>query len=142
MSALLKLFFFSKVVLLTQTSLSVDAGIPHELLLDDPISAITSGAGVVIDVTEEVGLLGGEDVLQIRSLIKKRFPPGAIEIVLRGDDVKLDIPYTGLTIVGNDYAAIKISDTSIPIGVEFDKLVLKSTTDLRSITVYWRNFKK
>ena len=135
------ILFFSKTVLLTPDYVVIDGGASgYELELKEPISAITAGASIQVDVSEMVLRGSGNDLLQVRRKISEMFPLGSIEATIEGAANSIRLTYTGHTAVNNDSARLLLTADSVPTGVEFHKLSVMTDVDLTRVKVYWRNY--
>jgi hypothetical protein len=136
MKEILTILIFSSSLL--RTPKPIDIGNEWvELIPKKPITAITGGGTLYLDVTNMIGKLHDARALDTK------FPIGAIEAEL--------IPENGPTMKLNNGSAysynqdnvrvIMLPTTEMPINVKFKKIKLRSGTALRAITVTWSNCK-
>lgn len=135
--------FLSNIVLLTPEP--IDLFGETVLNLTGPLKAITSGAGIEIDVSSIVHeeKLWDEDILGLRENLNKRFPVGTVRAILHTKN--------GRVIELNDghYAHSKhkvwlllSASQGVPTGIEFDKVVIiTNKVTLKGVKVLWRNYK-
>lgn len=135
--------FFSKTILLTPNDIDLKSGIDYVRTLEEPISAITQGASVQIDVSKMIPTKENIGIVERRSLAKEVFPDGVvIEAKLTGKNGEVSLQYEGNVIVGNNMVRLKLSNVHIPTSVEYDKISLRSSVKLDKVRVYWKNYSK
>ncbi len=136
------ILFFSKTTLLTPEY--VDVGISpdrYELTLNKPISAITRGAGIEIDVSKTILADGASSILQIREEVAASFPKGSITATLIGKGGEIQLTYQGNSMIGANSVRLDLSNVGIPTNQKFERLVLVTEVELASVKIYWRNYK-
>ncbi len=137
------ILFFSKTVLLTPNFVDISGNMgEYELYLDEPISAITQGASIQVDVWEMLSVNDDKDVIQIRDAISNRFPDGSIEGTLFGDDKEVRVLFRGGVLVSKDSARLVLSSDKMPTSVDFSKVFVRSSIELERVRIYWKNYKK
>jgi len=134
MKTLLLILFFGKSVLLTSAPVDLTEKWT-ELTPKKPISAITGGAAIYVDVTQDTGyvpITGGLD---------KIIPNHTITAEL--------IPETGKAIVitntasahSNKEVALILTPESgpMPTGIKFKKVRIRSSRPIKRASVTWKN---
>lgn len=140
MKTLFLILLFSKVVLLTPEPITVNG--KYELVLKDPIEAITSGAGIQIDVSSQISW-DGDDILDFRKQLSEKYPPGTItaELVSTSGE-RVVLTYTGYTAFNDESARLLLNaEPGMPINVEFDKLIVQTSIELEAIKIFWKNYR-
>lgn len=136
----IRILLFGTTTLLTPQSIDiVDGGIA--LHLEKPISAVTSGAALYIDVSS---MLPSEvnDVLEARRWVDKTFSKGVVSAELLGSsgEDKLKLTYQGSSSWSKGSVYLMLTARSVVLlGVEYDQLTLKTDTDLYAVRVKWKN---
>lgn len=142
MKELFLILFFSKTVLLTP----VPVNISGEVVIrpEKPLEAITSGASLDIDVTDFIGRIKINEagIFEIREIIKKKIPEGSVTATLHGTQgEKILLSKSGVS-KAKDVARLSLyADSGIPTNMAFNKITITSSTELRGVQVYWKNFK-
>ena len=141
MKELFLIVFFGKVILLTPNPIDIDRSI--ELFLDKPITAITSGASILIDISSMVSDKERESARNSDKELIAMFPPESIVAKLIGnDDYEVMLKFNGGFQVGNDTIELILhAESGIPAGIEFNKVHIQSTIELSSVKVFWKNYK-
>ncbi|WP_044616175.1 hypothetical protein [Gynuella sunshinyii] len=135
----LRILFLSKITLLTPSPINVN----HEmdLYLDKPISAITEGAHIELDVSSWYQGKD-EDLAYLTRDILTKISSGSIKISLENThhDAVTTLVFTdGLSWGGGNNIRLLVNAEYIPIGTEFNHLHIESKVELDSILVYWKN---
>lgn len=137
------LLFFSKAVMLT----------PNPITLEDqtiltpkkPISAITAGANLQIDITDFISKynLDSRDIIEYRKGIKNILSSSNLEAVLRAKK-KPDVRLVDLGIsLSEDQVWVTLSsDAGVPVDVEFSSVVIKTDAKIENAKVLWKNASK
>lgn len=137
----LRILFFAKTILLTPEPITLfgDA----ELRPTDPLTAITSGAGIEIDVTSMLARKQAEGIVEFRSRALEAFPPGSIEARLSGKGTAdVVLRYEGNVIVADNAVVLGLSaNPGVPTDAAYDRVALKTTVKLDAVRVSWRNAK-
>ncbi len=137
------ILFFSKMVLLTPSYVDINHGVDgYTVILQEPISAITPGASIQIDVTEMLDPFGKGDLFKIRSAISDLFKEGSIKVTLGEGSEAIRLVYEGGSLIGDDSVFLALSGENIPTGVDFNKLIIKTEIQLKRVKIYWKNYKK
>jgi len=136
---LIKVMIWGGTTLLTPEPIDVHLDIAR-ITLKKPISAITAGASIKIDITKYIKATG---VVASLKEIDENFPDNCISIKLISTDqepVVLSKQYGG---AGNDSAAVYLaSQSGIPTGLKFHAIEISSCKLLESINIEWINFSK
>lgn len=136
------ILFFSKTLLLTPDPVTISKEMGFHP--SEPLSAITTGASIIIDVTNMLPNvnIGSSGIVESRRLIRERIPPRNIRARLIAEDeteVILSVFGTSLT---HDSAWVTLSSrTGVPTDLEFKKVIIESATELNDVVVYWRNYR-
>ncbi len=131
------ILFFGKVVLLTPNPVTVDDHI--DLDLDDPIVAVTTGAGLEIDVSSMIVVT---DILATRRALRSRFPEDCLRATLFSSDSQVVLSRMG-SLISDDSALISLSsDSGVPLKTEFSRIELDSCVRMTDVEIYWKNYKK
>jgi hypothetical protein len=136
------ILFFGKTILLTP----VPVDIVDEFTVDcskKPLEAITSGAGIDIDVSELSGYMKMKEVgiLEMEKRLKEKIPDGSVRAVLYGSKgQRIVLNESGFGFSNNGAWLVLRSDTKIPTTVTFDKVTITSRSKLSGVKIYWRNY--
>jgi hypothetical protein len=135
----LKILFFSKTVLLTPYPIDLAGSL--EISLENPLTAITARPSIEIDVLRWVSLSEEMDIFDIREMVKEKIPPGSVYAKMMGEE-EIVLSYTGYVSVGKNDVRIQLfSDEKFPTNKKFERLVIHSEIEMKSVSVYWKNFK-
>ena len=136
----LRILFFAKTVLLTPQPVTLLGDM--ELRPQEPLTAITSGAGIEIDVTSMLARRQDEGIVDLRRRVVEAFPRGRIEARLLGKGPEVLLRYEGGVAVSDDAIVLGlVAEGGIPTDAEFDRVILKTAVKLESVRVSWRNAK-
>jgi hypothetical protein len=136
----LRILFFAKTILLTPQPVTLLGEM--ELRPHEPLSAVTSGAGIEIDVSSMLTRREGEGIVELRRRVTDVFPPRAIEARLQGKGVEVVLRYDGGVAVADDAIVLGLAAAEgVPVETEFDRVMLKTAVKLDSVRVSWRNAK-
>ena len=138
----LQILFFAKSVLLTPEPIDIKGEI--SLQLAEPVSALTSGAHVRIDVTRNIpSSVDLPNVVAVLDYLAERFPDGSVTATLMtvaGERVILE-RVSGST--SGERAEVVISSPSgVQTDIDFSEVKVATTTPLRAVTVTWQNHAK
>jgi hypothetical protein len=137
------ILFLSKTVLLTSEFVDISSSDSSYVLnLQEPISAITSGASIQIDVTEMLSKSIDRDIIKTRKNIANMFSGGSIEAILSNATVDINLKYEGGNLISNDSIKLALYAENIPTDTDFNVVTLKSSVNLERVKVYWKNYKK
>lgn len=136
------ILLFGKTFLLT--NVPVDIQDTFFISLERPISAITSGANIQVDITSMLKYEPENGIADLSSKIEKLFPPHSIKATLfsrKGEEAIL----TNSKAFGFNDTRVLIplySDIGVPKDIEFIKVQISSEKILRGVKIYWKNHKK
>lgn len=138
MIGLLIAILFGRTELLTPAP--VDIAHSYEFVLIRPISALANDAALQIDVSSVISPAAGP--FQVPALVLQRYPRGTITAILSqssGNEV-VGLKFSGGVILLRDSVMILLKpDMKLPIGVEFDRLVVSTEYALPKVKIYWNN---
>lgn len=108
-----------------------------------PISAITSGASIEIDVSNIIKLSQKDDINEFRSKVKKLFPPHSIEArLVQKDGKESTLSYGGNFLINKENTRLSLySEKGVPTNKEFSKVIITSKIRIKDVKVYWKNYK-
>jgi hypothetical protein len=137
------ILLFGKTVLLTPAPIDLFGDV--QLGPEKPLSAITDGAIIEIDVSSMIKIRAQEGLLDFVARVKRDFPAGTIEAKLisaNGQIVRLR--NTDSFAMGKDRVMLDLSAEGgvVPTDVKFDKVIVSSSIRLKSVKVMWRNYTK
>jgi len=142
MKTFLLILFFSKTVPLTTEPVTITGEV--ELLQDEPISAITSGASIKIDITKMLpdANIKSSGFIEAQRLIEERIPFRSTRArLISKDGSEILLSDYGISL-SNDSAWYSLSSrTGVPTDLEFTKVIIESSVELTDVTIYWRNYK-
>lgn len=134
-----RILFFAKTVLLTPDPINVLGDI--DLRPSEPLTAITTGASIEIDVSSMIKKPQQEGIVEFRRRVAEAFPPGSINAKLLGkDNRQVTLWYDGGVAFAKDAIFLGLyAGDGVPIDAEFDRVKLTSRVQLKSVRVSWRN---
>jgi hypothetical protein len=133
--------FFSKTILLTPNPITIYEG-ATQLDLIEPISAITEGAGLFIDVDSMLAMKERSNIIKTRNKIGELFPEGFITVTLSNASGDIQIlRYDGSAMVNRDKAYLGLYG-KVPLDTEWTSITINSKMELRDISIIWKNHKK
>jgi hypothetical protein len=138
----IRLILFSKTVLLTPVPIDLTGEV--ELVPTKPLTAITPGAALEIDVSSTISRRREiEGILEFDKRLAGEFPDGSIQAILTDTSAKeVLLSFTGKhAYAGESVFLILNADGDVPTESEFTKVVIKTEREIHSVLVYWRNFK-
>ncbi len=151
MKALLAAIFLSKVILLTPQSIDISNNW-HTVQLKKPVVAVDSGASLMIEIVLSEERL---NVVKPHGSVFKRlaqmFPRGTFQAKLVNDEGDVvffkDHSYSvnNFRLSEGDLvrAVLKSTDSAgTPVGVEYDRVKVRSGINIDSVMVYWENYGK
>ena len=131
------MLFFAKSILLTPGGVDLT----HEwlqILLDEPLEAITSGAAIYVDVTKHVDADISIDELD------DTFPPGTIKVRLvreASQDTLLENNSAYTFEEGKVYLNLDAAD-GVPTDKGFTEMYIQSSKPLGGVSLVWTNYRK
>lgn len=143
MKEFLLILFFAKELLLTPVPVSFNGSLI--VVPEKPVSAITKGATLQIDVTQMVPVgSGGLFRYWETGEFKRQFPPGALSASLVEVNGRTTVlHYEGQAAISKDRLWLVLgNDKTVPTGVQFVKISIFSEIPLENVKIYWRNYAK
>ena len=138
----LQILFFAKSLLLTPEPVDIEGEVT--LQLAEPISAITSGAHVRIDVTGSIpSSVDLSNVVAVLDYLAERYPDGSVTatLITRSGEQAILERVSGST--GGERVELIVSSSSgTETDVDFSEMKIVTTTPLRGVTVTWQNHAK
>ena len=112
--------------------------------LPEPVSAITSGAHVRIDVTRSLpSNIDTSNVIAVLDYLKAKYPDGSVTATLVTESGQTTILDRVGGSAGGEVAELTLWTLSgVETGVDFSELKIETTTRLEGATVLWQNHKK
>lgn len=136
-----RVLFFAKTILLTPEPITLLGDVEIRPTL--PLTAITAGASIEIDVSSMMTKHQKEGIVEFRRRVTEAFPSGSINAKLFGkDNREVILSYDGGVAYTDKavYLGLYAHD-GVPTGVEFNRVKLTSRVQLNSVKVSWRNAK-
>ena len=127
-----KLIFFLKTILLTPSPIDI-SNEWVSIKPSEPLEAIIGGTAIHIDITQFVKPFQLDEVL-------KKFPNVSIEgklILQNGKEVLLISK--GISHGNNTVRLIVSGVSSVPTDTKFVEVKLKSKSNIKSSSIYWKN---
>lgn len=130
------ILFLSKIVLLTPQPIFLGTQW-REVKLAEPLSAVTRGAVMFVDVTNVPGATRDFRV------IDQMFPAGTVEAELfeKGGG-SIVLRSSGGAALSKSAIELLVYNTATPVGVEFTRLRVRSNRDLKNVQIRWQNYSK
>ena len=135
----LKILFYAKSILLTPQVIDIDGELSIDL--NPPVSAITKGAAVVIDVSsisDEIGTKG-LGIKKSREFLNKLLPKGSVFAKLQNKNDTVVLDRMAFALGNSDAKLILSAENGVPTGVDFNTLDIVSNVPLERVTVTWKN---
>ena len=142
MKTFLLILFFSKTIPLTTEPVTIIS----EMTIhpDEPLSAITKGASVKIDISKMLpnANVKSSGILEAQALIEERIPYRSTRArLITEDDTEITLSDYGIAL-SNDGAWYSLSARNgVPTDLEFTKVIIESSVELHDVQVFWRNYK-
>ncbi len=142
MTTFFLLLFFSKNTLLTNIPVTIkDASL--NINIEKPISAITDGASLLIDVSSMIDDIKNKSILQLRKDVENLFDNFILTAELIGESNKVSLSYSGHSMIGNGQIFLALdSDKKLSELGEWSKVVVSSSKALTNVNLYWKNYSK
>jgi hypothetical protein len=136
------ILFFAESVLLTPQPVDIEGEVT--LQLAEPVSAITSGANVRIDVTGNiVDTVDLSNAVAVLDYLAQRYPDGSVTATLTTDRGEKTILERVSGSTSGEKAELVVSSSSgVQTDIDFSELRIASTKPLRAVTVTWQNHAK
>lgn len=137
----IKILIFSKTVLLTTNPVAFVG--EYEIHPEQPVTAITSGASLQIDLSDHASGISIREkgILEARKLLRELVPEGGVEAMLYGEENSVLLDDTNFSLSNDGATLILSSKEGVPVDVEFQTIRISSRIELRNIEIYWKNFK-
>lgn len=141
MKELFLILFLGKSVLLTPTPVTLENKVT--LIPKEPISAVTAGVSLEIDVSNIVKTSKEEGIIEFRERVKKLFPPHTIKASLvQKNGKEITLFYTGGHLFNDKSTRLALhSQSKVPTDKKFIKVIIKSKIKMEDVMVYWKNYK-
>ena len=142
MKALFLILFFGKSVVLTPEPIDIVGEVTFQL--PEPVSAITRGAHVRIDVTRSLpSNIDTDDVIAVLDYLRDEFPDGSVTATLVTESGQMTILDRVGGSTGGEVAELTLwSLSGVDTGVDFSELKIETTIRLEGVTVLWQNYTK
>lgn len=136
------ILFFAESVLLTPEPVDIEGEVT--LQLAEPVSAITSGANVRIDVTGNIAdTVDLSNAVAVLDYLAEQYPDGSVTATLMTDNGNRALLERVSGSTSGEKAELVVSSSSgVQTGVDFSEVEIASTTPLRAVTVTWQNHAK
>lgn len=137
------ILLFGSFVSLSDQPMNLTAG-THDVPLKKPLSAITSGAALYIDVTSMVP----KDELTIegsRRWVERSVEPGCLKAALQTNgETTVPLEFRGGFSSAPDslHLILPGPGSSVPVRQEFNKLTVSNCMPLWQVRLYWANYRK
>jgi hypothetical protein len=135
---------FILAFLLGHTSLLTPAPVDirgsQEINLTKPISAVTDGATLQIDVSSVVSPKLGP--FRVPASVLEAFPKGSITATLSQThgSASVKMVYSGdVMLLSNEVRILLPPKTSIATRVKFDRITITTSKQLPAVKIYWNN---
>jgi len=136
MKNLFLIIFFGKLILLTNSPISINTSW-HDVYFSEPVNAITSGASILIDVSK---LIPPENGL---AALRGQFPTGTVEAILYTDSGKeLLLAHKGYYWSKKECMLALYRQGGMPTDLKFTRLKIKSSIPLNNVKVLWKNYQQ
>jgi|GEM_PF-6783849 len=135
------LLFFSKTVLLTPELTSIPQQQSIQIPLEGPISAISAGASIQVDVTHIIAPTTEEDSNELRRRAEDALYGLQINATLSNELTEASLEYHSALMVRKGEVRLLLSaEDGVPLNVDFDTLEITSNMQLDNVRVYWKNY--
>ena len=137
------ILLFGSFVSLSDQPMNVAAG-AHDVPLKKPLSAITSGAALYIDVTSMVP----KDEMTIdgsRRWVERNVAPGCLKAALQTEGATtVTVEFRGgfSSAPASLHLILSGPGFAVPVRQEFKKLTVSTCMPLRQIRLYWASYRK
>ena len=141
MKELFLALFFSKIVLLTEQP--IDLVGTTELKLGSPVSAISSGASIEIEISQllDEKIVRDIDIRSIGLAVSEMFPSGAVRAELIHSEGTTSLTHTGGEIVAEGSVRLRLHGV-VPLSTEFGSISIMTNAPIPQALVYWKNYRK
>lgn len=137
----IKILVFSKTVLLTPNSVTFVGD--YEIQPREPVTAITTGASLQIDISSlSSGISVSErGIIEARESLRDLIPEGSVKAVLYGEEESVLLNDAHFLLSNNGAMIVLSASTGVPVNVEFREIKVSSKLELRNVEIYWKNYK-
>lgn len=136
MKNLFLIMFFGKLILLTNSPISINANWTY-VNFNKPVTAITSGAGILVDVSKLIPPENGLEAL------RGQFPTGTVEAVLYTSSGKeLPLVHKGYYWSKNECMLALYHQGGMPKDLQFTHLKIRASVPLNNVKVLWKNYQQ
>jgi hypothetical protein len=136
------ILFLAKSIAITTEPIDIVNSV--SLILAEPVSAITSGENLLIDVTSSlVGTIYFSNIVWFLEYLKTQYPNGSVKAILTtstGQSVILDNVSGSAN--GENAELVISSSSGLQTGIEFSELKIESSKKLLGVSVTWQNHSK
>lgn len=144
MRELIIAILFAKEIMLTPFPVTILKSV--DIVPIYPVSAISHGAGLRIDVTSMLSDSEKKDLFYywLNSKFEKKFPRHSISARLIQDNGKVTfLDYDGQAAITNHKILLIVDNPSnVPTGVKFTRITVRTDIPLDRVAVYWKNYSK
>ena len=136
------ILFLGNSLALTPTPIDIVDEVTLEL--GAPVSAVTSGAHLRIDVARSVpSSIEPDAVVDVLDYLAGQFPAGSVTATLTTDTGEAQIlDKVGGSSDGKTAELTISSSTGVPTGIDYSELTIVTAVPLEGVTVTWQNYKK
>lgn len=141
---LIKIFLFSNAVWLSAGPMSVTPTSPAAFSKTE-ISAINSGAHLLVDVTEMMPADARVSLTSAREWVQENIPEGSVSATLQCPecDGRVELAYQGQNSWDGSSMSISLDHVDkMPVGNDFTGVTVRSTIPLRKVRIQWVNYSK
>jgi hypothetical protein len=139
----IKMLLFAKSVLLTPEPINIEVG-RLDIQLKEPISAVTTGAALYIDVYSMLPI-DSRGIHSARSWLSQEVCEGCIQAILHEQfgTEEVTLRFDGSSSWGDGrFFLILSADEGIPLKTKYHKIVLETEVGLEGVVMVWRNHRK
>lgn len=136
------ILFFAKSVMLSDAPMDLLG--EADLSPDEPVSAITSGAHLRLDLTEQVkGRVDLSDSAGVLAYVERIFPKGTVSgRLVSADGREFPLDRSSAATDGESVELLLSAKGGLPTGVDFTTVTVTSIIPLYRVTVTWQNHAK
>ncbi len=136
------LLFFSSNSLLTESYVTIKDN-THIINIKKPISAITDGASLLIDISSMIPDIENKSITQLRKDVINIFESFIITAKLIGKTNNVTLAYSGHSMITNKQVFLTLeSNKNLSKLGKWSKVIISSSKELTDVKVYWKNFSK
>lgn len=129
---------FSNIIQLNNAPIDISKEL--EIKLKKPISALTFGASVEIDITQMLDkkTIKSLDILLLKTVIEKKFPQGSVRAILQNNKQSIVLQHNGGMIIDNGSVRLRLYG-DVPTSVDFNNLKILTDVELKQVYIFWKN---